>query len=712
MDLSLARREGIMAEKRYAVLRHGGGTEKAHSLKDVRRMSDHNDRSNTWRADNIDPARSNLNQVLIGSGDGERDVRELLDGHGLMKDGKEPDKRVIAHEVVLSCSKEAWAGWSPEERQAWIDAQPEFLRREFEGDKVRRVASAWAHLDEETGHVHAFVVPVVERAATIRGGLPKDPDKRAVEIARREAAKAGGAKRKDLCDEEVIAGFRSQATKGLGKEERRRIRSEEMALASKNLSDRQTRYAEAMAPFGLERGMEGSQAKHERASKARAREIELERQAAEKKAKEEQIRHDKLQFEASRQAREEMTRLLEQTAQAERDEAKAAKAEAEKERAAAGADRIEAGLDRNQAAAELERAEAAKLEAERRKALAGDAANLTDFRASAGYREALRRAAAFSKAAEVDLLHDTPSDWTRTSLASFDEARTVAGVGPKVIFRDLAAAHQCADTDERLDAANAWRRMEYNETCARWLEAKAPRTAFAVGEAMKAYAEQAQAAGVPGRFPNDKQKAAAAALGNVVGAIQAEAADANDNEIQNGIRGWLRRRLPKTMDREGLAGAHDRFSTWARDRWKSFKELAGFGKETRDGPVPDDLLGMARLATRFERTDPTSGPETHAELVRLAARLEPGKNAEERAAQAKRQSEKELPANALNELKIARAQAGMRADGSGPRPKPSETAKKQTETFRANCNARAEQAERRPPSPPERDRDRDRGRER
>jgi hypothetical protein len=162
----------------------------------------HNDR--TRETPNADPERSGHNRVLLGE---DRDVRELvtrvIEEHG----GKPRSDSVECVEMILTASPEHFLDEDEEEREKkierFVERSIEFLRDERNcGACVKAVL----HLDERTPHVHAHKVPI-------------DPEGK-------------------LNAKHYLGG-------------RQKLR----AL--------QDRYAEAMAPLGLERGREGSRATHQ-----------------------------------------------------------------------------------------------------------------------------------------------------------------------------------------------------------------------------------------------------------------------------------------------------------------------------------------------------------------------------------------------------------------------------------------------------------------
>jgi hypothetical protein len=162
----------------------------------------HNDR--TRETPNADREQTELNRVLVGDERNVRElVREVIDEHG----GKPRSDSVECVELVMTASPEHFLDEDEEEREKkierFVERSIEFLRDERNcGVCVKAVL----HLDERTPHVHAHKVPI-------------DPE------------------------------GKLNAKHYLGGREKLR------AL--------QDRYAEVMAPLGLERGREGSRATHQ-----------------------------------------------------------------------------------------------------------------------------------------------------------------------------------------------------------------------------------------------------------------------------------------------------------------------------------------------------------------------------------------------------------------------------------------------------------------
>ncbi|HEV7889435.1 MAG TPA: MobV family relaxase [Pyrinomonadaceae bacterium] len=162
----------------------------------------HNDR--TRETPNADRDKIEQNRVLVGDERNVRElVREVIDEHG----GKPRSDSVECVEMVLTASPEHFLDDDEDEREKKIERFAEkaleFLR---DGRNCGVCVKAVLHLDERTPHVHAHKVPI-------------DPE---------------------------------------GK-----LNAKHYLGGRQKLRELQDRYAEAMAPLGLERGREGSRATHQ-----------------------------------------------------------------------------------------------------------------------------------------------------------------------------------------------------------------------------------------------------------------------------------------------------------------------------------------------------------------------------------------------------------------------------------------------------------------
>ena len=214
-------------EEAFAILRHG---RKSHTWGELRMAVAHTvrDPSASWLGENIDPERTPLNEILVGSGDVVEDVRGRLNHVGMTP----KPNQVVAREVLLSASSTHFAGdgftgrhgsFQPDRLEQWKNRTVEFLRQEF-GDNLCTVV---LHVDESVPHIHAWVTTTVNVEKKGRGRPRKD--------GLRQAPTMGWTMNHDLVF-------------GSGKDA---------------FSSRQDRYADAMEPLGLKRGRRHSQAHHQ-----------------------------------------------------------------------------------------------------------------------------------------------------------------------------------------------------------------------------------------------------------------------------------------------------------------------------------------------------------------------------------------------------------------------------------------------------------------
>ncbi len=171
---------------------------------------------------NADPSRTHLNRELIKFPDGVHNRTEAIkyriehaDLH--RKVGKNQTKAI---RIILTGTHEQMIELERTGRlNEWIDADMKWLQKTFGKDNV---VSVVLHMDEKTPHLHATVVPIVTEARHRR---------------QRE-------------------GEQKYQTK-----EGPRLSSDDVMHRPK-LKEYQDTYGTAMKPFGLQRGIVGSSAKH------------------------------------------------------------------------------------------------------------------------------------------------------------------------------------------------------------------------------------------------------------------------------------------------------------------------------------------------------------------------------------------------------------------------------------------------------------------
>ncbi len=219
----------------YAVvhLQRGSGSDAGMTVHIERKTKD----GKAYVPVNADPSRTHLNRELIKFPDGVHDRTEAIQhriNHAELH-RKVAKNQTKAIRIILTGTHEQMIELERTGRlNDWIDANKEWLQKTFGKDNV---VSVVLHMDEKTPHLHATVVPIVTEARHRR---------------QRE-------------------GERKYQTK-----EGPRLSSDDVMHRPK-LKEYQDSYAAAMKPFGLERGIVGSTAKHKSLDtyyKERAEEIQ------------------------------------------------------------------------------------------------------------------------------------------------------------------------------------------------------------------------------------------------------------------------------------------------------------------------------------------------------------------------------------------------------------------------------------------------------
>lgn len=210
-----------MSNTQYAVchLQRGSSNDSGMSCHIERKDAN----GNKYIPVNADANRTQLNRELIAFPAGVKNRTDAIQFRivhaGLhRKVGKNQTKaiRIIltgTHEQMMKIAKEG-------KLENWIDANLKWLRETFGSDNL---VSSVLHMDEKTPHLHATVVPIVttERLRKKREGEKK------------YETKSGP-----------------------------RLSADDVMRRSK-LHEYQNSYAAAMKPFGLQRGIVGSTAKHQ-----------------------------------------------------------------------------------------------------------------------------------------------------------------------------------------------------------------------------------------------------------------------------------------------------------------------------------------------------------------------------------------------------------------------------------------------------------------
>ena len=187
-------------------------------------MSAHIER--TIKPKNADESRTHLNRELITFPDGVENrtqaIQHRLDNAGLTR--KIGNNQVRAIRVLLSGTHEDMERITQEGRlDEWCEDNLRYLSETFGRENI---VSAVLHRDEQTPHIHATLVPIVREE--------RKRKKKEQQVKKRYRKKPTDATR--LCADDV--------------------------MTRAKLKSYQDTYAQAMSRYGLQRGIDGSEAKH------------------------------------------------------------------------------------------------------------------------------------------------------------------------------------------------------------------------------------------------------------------------------------------------------------------------------------------------------------------------------------------------------------------------------------------------------------------
>ena len=229
--------------------------------------SDHIERKTMPK--NADPTRTHLNRELVEFPDGVADRTEAI-SHRIRTAGikrKITPDQVRAIHIVLSGTHEDMIRVQDEGRlNEWCDDNLQWLYRTFGKENT---VSAVLHMDEHTPHIHATVVPIVT-------GERRKARKKQAEGKRTYRKKANAVR---LCADDL--------------------------LTRERLVAYHDSYAKAMAKYGLQRGVRGSEARHTTTAQYYR---DLKRQTGELEANVQQLQTEQRQ--AERQLDEAKTALV------------------------------------------------------------------------------------------------------------------------------------------------------------------------------------------------------------------------------------------------------------------------------------------------------------------------------------------------------------------------------------------------------------------
>ena len=243
--------------------------------------SDHIERKTMPK--NADPTRTHLNRELVEFPDGVADRTEAI-SHRIRTAGirrKITPDQVRAIRIVLSGTHEDMVRVQDEGKlDEWCDDNLQWLHRTFGKENT---VSAVLHMDEHTPHIHATVVPIVT-------GERRKARKKQAEGKRTYRKKANAVR---LCADDL--------------------------LTREKLVAYHDSYAKAMAKYGLQRGVRGSEARHTTTAQYYR---DLKRQTGELEANVQQLQTEQRQ--AERQLDEVRKEIRSEKLEAAKTEAKTA----------------------------------------------------------------------------------------------------------------------------------------------------------------------------------------------------------------------------------------------------------------------------------------------------------------------------------------------------------------------------------------------------
>ena len=189
------------------------------------KMSAHIER--TSHPKNADETRTHLNRELVQFPEGVKNRTEAI-AHRIGSAGikrKIADNQVRAIRVLLTGTNGDMKRMEADGTLSnWCDDNLKWLRETFGKDNV---VSAVLHMDEQTPHLHATVIPIVTGERR-KAKQEQQDGKKKYRKKNPQAAR--------LCADDV--------------------------MTQKNLKHFQDTYAEAMGKYGLKRGVDGSEARH------------------------------------------------------------------------------------------------------------------------------------------------------------------------------------------------------------------------------------------------------------------------------------------------------------------------------------------------------------------------------------------------------------------------------------------------------------------
>ncbi|EOB3604797.1 plasmid recombination protein, partial [Vibrio vulnificus] len=132
----------------------------------LRKVSNHNNRSGDYSKDHIDESRTHLNRSLYRKHSNAHSLIEQLNmtieqipeelRPKINKNTHSQNESVVVLELVLSASPEWFESTSKQEFEQWVSLNEKAIKKRF-GDNLLSID---LHLDEKTPHFHICTMPL------------------------------------------------------------------------------------------------------------------------------------------------------------------------------------------------------------------------------------------------------------------------------------------------------------------------------------------------------------------------------------------------------------------------------------------------------------------------------------------------------------------------------------------------------------------------
>ncbi len=185
---------------------------------------------------NVAPERVHLNRELIEFPEGVNDrteaIRHRLENAGLTRQVGKNQVQVIRF-MLSGTSEDMKRIENDGKLDDWCRDNMDWLKKTFGAENV---VAATLHMDETTPHIHASIVPVVKGERRQKRPMKKKPEQEMEKGKTKRQYRKKDPNRPRLCADDI--------------------------MARDKLVEYQDTYARAMAKYGLQRGIKGSDARH------------------------------------------------------------------------------------------------------------------------------------------------------------------------------------------------------------------------------------------------------------------------------------------------------------------------------------------------------------------------------------------------------------------------------------------------------------------